>query len=170
MVLHDHQLALALVFSLSTLLALVIIIRLVRRRWVRRTAKVLAWLSGVYTVIVVVAAVAIPAMTPFTSIQSEETIRIADGLSVHRTTWNTGALHSCVELQVRTGNGWATRFGATTTCADTEGSEDWAVSALNGTVLVTRSNGTSCMYSIDVAQRRLQPGVIEDCEALGVID
>jgi hypothetical protein len=168
--LQDHPLTLVLVLFTSTVLALVLAIRMLRRRWLRRSAKVLVWLVGVYAVIVVVAIITIPALTSFTFVQSEETIRVADDVSVHRTTWNIGALHSCVELHVRTGSGWSTRFGPTTNCAATGWSDDWVVSVVNGTVVVTRWNDTRCTYSIDVAGRRLRPVLTSGCEALGVID
>jgi hypothetical protein len=167
-VFERHPAALLAAFLVSVSAATTLMLWVPWRRWVRRTLGVIAALAGLCAALAVVLVGAVSLMTPFRSVQSEETVEVAEGVSVHRTSWNSRPLHSCVELQVRVGAGWSTRVGRRTKCAENEGTGDWMVSELNGLVMVTRSDGVECTYAVDAASRSLGVVSASGCEALGV--
>jgi hypothetical protein len=137
-----------------------------RRAWWWLSACVSA-VGGSLFVLVLLVVLLAGLLTPFAGdVLDEDRVDVGDGVTVVRRVWSSGALHSCVNFEVRVGHGIRTRSGAQTSCVDNRNSPDWEVSAADGTVVVVRSDGSNCRYSIDRANLRL---VAEDAVACGAL-
>jgi hypothetical protein len=159
-----------LLVSLAALTLWAILTALVQRRGRMRAVRVIVCSTiaalGAPATLLGLFAIAVGG-PPFLSVRDEATIQLTPNLAIHRTVWNNRPFHTCVALQVRTGSGWATRFGPTTGCADQRSDRDWIVTTVGAVaIVVTRSDGTECTYKIDVDRRRLVLADSTQCPGL----
>ena len=141
------------------------------RVWLRRLCAALGVVGTALCALSLVLVVVARLLNPFgTDVLDERSVSISGDVSVVRRVWSTGALHACVEFEVRSGHGVWARHGSPTDCADISmtGLEDFQMSSGSEVLTVLRTDGIVCTFSVDASSLQLVAETSDGCEALSV--